>query len=135
MPADIRSFSILQRCSFLSCLAVQVAKIGKTSTSKSNVASPFYKSPWPKALPEGTNDLPQAEARRFCPTNTHIWRDNTRGAWAFHVEGHKRFSVPWSRYGGDSREAMLEGMRMSWILWTCDRSLPSSVCPIAGLFP
>ncbi len=112
----------------------QVARKGKTSVSTRNKDSPFYKAAWPKSVPLGEDDLPQREAKRFLPTGGHVWRDNARGAWAYHHEGHKRFSIPWSRFGGNSRLSMFEGMRVCWKLFLQDKCLPESACPIEGMF-
>ncbi len=72
------------------------------------------------------------------PPSTHRRRADAATAqprWHYHLVGHKRGSVPWSRFSGDSRRACEEAVREAWALHLQDVSLPLSACPIKGIFP
>ena len=58
----------------------QVKIRGKTSTSKANPRSPFYKREFPKEFKRSENDMTQKQARVFLPPGCSIWRSNYRGA-------------------------------------------------------
>ena len=100
------------------CLAnkVKVANIykGKVPTSRS-ANHPLFKRVGPSEMPVGENDLPQAEAKKFLPPKTYIWRANKKGSWHTHTYPHKQHSESWSSHGGDSAKAMWAGILHSSI--------------------
>jgi len=104
--------------------------------SPNNPLHPLHgkKFPASAARPVGTNDVSQNVAKTYLPPKTSIWRGETRGLWACHVQGHKRFSEQWSHHEGDSWEALMAVIRKAWRMFSRDEQLPVSACPIAGLF-
>ena len=111
----------------------KVKKKGKTSVSKSNPNSVFYKIAFPKEFKVGEEDMSQADAKKFLPPQSSLWRSNYRGAWHYHVAGHRRASVPWSRYNNNSRMALQEALKGAWTLFLREKALAPSACPISGI--
>ncbi len=54
--------------------------------------------------------------------------------WHFHLAGHRRGSVPWSKFDGDSKRACVEALKRCWRQYLAEKALPTSACPVAGLF-
>ena len=115
----------------------QVKKKGKTPIGAKSQKNPLYMMKYPKELrlpPDAEDDLPQSEAKAYLPPRCSVWRDNMKGGWHFHLAGHRRKSVAWARFGGNSRAAMLEAMRTAWRLFLEDNCLTTAQCPIQGIF-
>ena len=109
---------------------------GKVPLSCKNVKNPLHGVKLPKKLVLLSNDdLPQKDAKTYLPPGASCWRGNYRGCWSFHLPPHKRISESWSDHGGSSREAMLAGMRRVWSTYLRDWTLPTTACPIEGIFP
>ena len=110
----------------------KIRKSKKKEHKKASLSA--YKGPkTPPALKEFFNDLTQKEAKPFCPPKGSVWRANKRQNWSFHQKPHKRHSVPWSEFGGNSFESLLHGLRKSWLLYLEDEGLEPEDCPILGL--
>ena len=98
-------------------------------------AHPLNGYRFPRAWPEGVDDVPQSAAKSYLPPGATIWRSNNRGAWCIHPAGHARSSVPWVEHDGNSKQAMLAAIRICWELYIEDKQLPAGSCPIKGVFP
>ena len=59
----------------------------------------------------GEGVIPQAEAKKWLPEGSHIWKDRVRGAWNAHHPPRARISEP---YDGDERAALLCILRRVW---------------------
>ena len=102
---------------------------------RSDPKHPLYKANLPDRIPpHPKRDVPQAEIKRFLPLGAHIWRANKLGMWCFHNPPHKRDSVSWSEFKGDSTKAAFHAVRKSWQLFLKDNCLQETDCPIEGIF-
>lgn len=54
------------------------------------------------ARPALPSVIPQAEAKRYIPPGSSIWRSLTRSAWCGHMPPRARCSEPWQRHGSDA---------------------------------
>ena len=88
-----------------------------------------YRGPvkWPADLPL------QKDIRKFAPPTGHVWRCNSRGAWAGHVAGHERCSSSWE-LAGSHWHALRNVFRDMWEECLDDNCLPTTSCPIKDLF-
>ena len=106
---------------------------GKIPAIKS-VNHPLHGYRFVETGPEAQNDLSQKEAKRYMPPDSYLWRANKKGCWCARVLPHRSRSESWSKHDGDSTAAMLCVARNSWETWLADRGLPTSHCPIKGIF-
>lgn len=106
---------------------------GKPPASSKSNKHPLWKKVFPKDAPSPEADLDQSRAKAYCPPGCSVWRANTRGGWHCHLPPHRRYSCPWSRYGGNSYYALLDVMRHAWKLFLDDHGLPDNHCPIPHL--
>ena len=72
---------------------------------------------YPKELP---STIPQAEAKRFTPPSSSIWRGLSHCSWNAHLMPYRRISEPWC-HGGESaalkrilRRLLLFAQRAAW---------------------
>lgn len=75
--------------------------------------------------------IPQAEARKFIPPGTSIWRGTVRGSWQGHCKPFKRVYVNWK--ASSEPEAMKEVMRQLWCQYIQREALTNADCPWQGL--
>lgn len=76
--------------------------------------------------------IPQAQARRWIPEGTHIWRGLTRSEWCGHCEPYKRIQASWHLHG--EAGAMRIIIRRLWEQKLEADDLGPEACPIDGIF-
>ena len=75
--------------------------------------------------------MTQAELKRYCPPDGRVWNAWKQERWAGSYKHTARTSYPWSRGHGD---AAWHVVKQLWAWYLEDWSLPTSACPIEGLF-
>lgn len=73
-----------------------------------------------------------SEAKAMCPEGGFIWRSLSSGGWQSHYKPFPRMSASWTKWG--EREALARNLRYLWSCHLEQRGLPTSACPIEGLF-
>lgn len=76
-------------------------------------------------------ELSQAQAKRYIPQGTSIWRGTVQGSWQGHCPPFARVHESWRR--SSEPEAMRRVIRTLWQQHICKNGLDDSACPWAGI--
>ena len=78
------------------------------------------------------DSISQQQASRMTPPGAHVWNGWKQGSWHGHLPPYTRISAPWATWG--HRNAILHILKTLWSWWLEDEGLPTSACPVQGLF-
>ena len=86
---------------------------------------------YPKKVPM---KFEQVYVKEFMPPSVSCWRGNVRNEWWCHCQPYPRHAEPLERHGGDEQACIVAMLQEAWRQWLQAAMLPSSACPIEGLF-
>ena len=99
---------------------------------------PLYGLKYIVKFPEdGDSQISQKDATKMLPPGASIWvghaSSKRKGCWCSHYPPFERHSITWEAAGSE-RLAVLDNVHHTWKLFLTDKGLPTSHCPIQGLF-
>ncbi len=108
------------------------------STKASKVAADGPKAKRAKALLKKfvlPHHISQADAKRFLPPATSVWRDLARGGWCGHCPPNSRLSESFDKHAGSSDDAFRALLVRLWIQ-NAEKvgQPPANICTVEGLF-
>lgn len=109
---------------------VQGSHAASSSSGRQAKKKPlFKKSAYP---PFPAEMVSQSELRKFVPPGASVWCGYSNGSWQCHLPPWRRKSFSWA--ASDAHEAARKCLRHLWELFLSDNGMPTSACPVAGLF-
>ena len=77
--------------------------------------------------------IDHADANKFTPPRTSIWRGLKKGSWHGHAPPFQRVSGTIEREGSE-KGALLKVLRCLWTAWCTLNGCEFCGCPLKGLF-
>ncbi len=79
------------------------------------------------------DNIPQAEAKKYCPDGSFLWRARLSSSWQSRYSDLPVRSCRDSAWNGE-QGALRECIRYAWQCFLDVRGYPTSACPVKGLF-